>query len=121
MLKHNFYVDDGLGGSDSLNIAPAIQKELKLILKSHGINLKKWCANHPLLLKDIPVCDQEVDLDFSSTNTNTIKPLGLLWLPTRDPFYIKVQANNLHTVSKCTATSALAKFLILRWLLATTL
>lgn len=47
MLKNNFYVDDGLGGSDSLSIALQTQKELITVLRSHGFNLKKWCANHP--------------------------------------------------------------------------
>lgn len=54
MLKPNCYLDDGIGASDSLNIELETQKELITILKCHGFNLKKWCAYHPLLLKNIP-------------------------------------------------------------------
>ena len=108
-MKDNFYVDDGLGGSDSLNIATEIQRELIIILKRHGFNLKKWCANHPQLLKNIPFGDQEVDVDFNNGNTSTVKTLGLLWLPKTDHFCVKVKVNHQQAVTKRTATSDLAK------------
>lgn len=109
MLENNFYVDDGLGGSDSLNSALQTQRELIAILEKHGFNLKKWSANHPQLLKNIPPGDQEVDLDFNSNNTNTIKTLGLLWLPKTDQFCVKVKINQRQTASKRSATSDLAR------------
>ncbi|XP_058987182.1 uncharacterized protein LOC131806659 [Musca domestica] len=86
MLKENFYMDDGLGGG-SLNIAMETQKELIIILKKHGFNLRKWSSNSPRLLKDIPYSDREVNLDFDESKT--IKTLGLFWMPQADRFCVK--------------------------------
>ncbi|XP_075150528.1 uncharacterized protein LOC142224631 [Haematobia irritans] len=108
MLKDNFYVDDGLGGSDN-NIAITTQNELIQMLKQYGFNLKKWCANHPKLLKDIPEADQEVNLDFDVISSDTVKTLGLFCLPQSDNFCVKVKFNEHETVTRRTATSNLAK------------
>ncbi|XP_075164230.1 uncharacterized protein LOC142236821 [Haematobia irritans] len=109
MLKDNFYVDDGLGGSDNINIAITTQNQLIQMLKEYGFNLKKWCANHPRLLKDIPEADQEVNLDFDVISSDTVKTLGLFWLPHIDNFCVKVKFNEHKTVTRRTATSDLAK------------
>ena len=110
MLRDNFYMDDCLGGSDSLNLATETQKELIKILQRHGLNLRKWCANHPQLLNNIPLGSQEVNLDFTSNDNNyTIKTLGLLWIPKSDNFCVKTKLNPVQRISKRTATSDLAK------------
>ncbi|XP_075156316.1 uncharacterized protein LOC142229623 [Haematobia irritans] len=109
MLKDNFYVDDGLGGSDNINIAITTQNQLIQMLKQYGFNLKKWCANHPKLLKDIPEADQEVILDFDVISSDTVKTLGLFWLPQSNNFCVKVKFNEHETVTRRTATSDLAK------------
>lgn len=110
MLKDNFYVDDGLGGSDSLKIALEMQHELIIMLKKHGFSLKKWCANHPQLLRAIPAGDQEVNLDFDNNGAaSTIKTLGLYWVPKSDNFCVKVKLAQHKQISKRTVTSDLAK------------
>ncbi|XP_037930980.1 uncharacterized protein LOC119665804 [Teleopsis dalmanni] len=62
ILCDNFYVDDGLGGSDSLITAIEAQRQLIHILKKHQFYLRKWSANHPQLLKNISQDDQERQL-----------------------------------------------------------
>lgn len=106
-LQDNFYVDDGLGGSDSLNTAIRIQDELITILKRHGFLLKKWCSNHPQLLKGIPISDQEINFDFNEGTT--IKTLGLSWHPKSDYFRIKAKLAATKGITKRIATSDLAR------------
>lgn len=48
-------------------------------------------------------------MDFNNNYANTIKTLGLMWLPKTDEFCVKVKLNQLTIVSKRTATSDLAR------------
>ncbi|XP_058984316.1 uncharacterized protein LOC131805086 [Musca domestica] len=107
MLKDNFYMDDGLGGADSLSTAIEIQKELITILKQHGFILRKWSSNTPRLLKDIPHSDREVNLDLNESQT--IKTLGLYWMPQADQFCVKTNIDHNEIISKRVVTSELAK------------
>ncbi|XP_037942534.1 uncharacterized protein LOC119675408 [Teleopsis dalmanni] len=97
ILCDNFYVDDGLGGSDSLITAIEAQRQLIHILKKHQFYLRKWSANHPQLLKNISQDHQVVNLDFTNDNNESIKTLGLFWLPKADLFGIKVKMEGIIT------------------------
>lgn len=110
-LKQNFYVDDGLPGSDSLMSAIQLQKELATILKSAGFELRKWCANHPQLLQGIPAEHKEINLDFGDDSRDRIKTLGLTWLPKEDAFCIKTETtfNNNTRITKRSVSSDLAR------------
>ncbi|XP_037927917.1 uncharacterized protein LOC119662382 [Teleopsis dalmanni] len=107
ILCDNFYVDDGLGGSDSLITAIEAQRQLIHILKKHHFCLRKWSANHPQLLKNISQDDQEVNLDFD--NNESIKTLGLFWLPKADLFGIKVKMVTEGIITKRVVSSDLAR------------
>lgn len=100
-------MDDGLGGSDSLNIAMETKKELIIILKKHGFSLRKWSSNSPRLLKDIPYSDREVNLDFDESKS--IKTLGLFWMPQADHFCVKANIDHCQVITKRSVTSELAK------------
>ncbi|XP_073814297.1 uncharacterized protein [Musca autumnalis] len=108
-LQENFYVDDGLGGADSLITAVNLQQQRIQVMKDSGFNLRKWCANNPQLLKDISEGDQEVNLDFESSKADTVKTLGLTWLPKDDTFCVKVNIDPVRRVTKRTVTSDLAR------------
>ncbi|XP_075150824.1 uncharacterized protein LOC142224932 [Haematobia irritans] len=108
-LEKNFYVDDGLGGADNLNTALEIQRQLQQVMAQYGFNLRKWSANHIHLLHNIPECDQEVSLDFSTDDTNYTQTLGLAWLPKADQLKVKVNLAPIRSVTKRTVTSDLAR------------
>ncbi|XP_075162846.1 uncharacterized protein LOC142235479 [Haematobia irritans] len=108
-LEKNFYVDDGLGGADSLNTALEIQHQLQQVMARYGFNLRKWSANHIQLLHNIPECDQEVSLDFTTEDTNYTKTLGLALLPKADHLKVKVNLTPIRSVTKRTVTSDLAR------------
>ena len=70
-----------------------------------GMKLRKWCSNHPILLQNIAVEDQEVNLDFASESDEAIKPLGLLWLPKGDQFCIRANPSSQIPSTKRKITS----------------
>lgn len=109
ILKDCFYVDDGLGGSNSLNTAIESQLQLIHILRKHGFNCRKWSANHTQLLQNIPQDHREVNLDFSSNDKESIKTLGLIWLPKDDHLCVKVKEGPINVATKRTVVSDLAK------------
>ncbi|XP_037931127.1 uncharacterized protein LOC119665940 [Teleopsis dalmanni] len=99
-IQNDFYIDDCLSGSDNLNTALEIQRQLKDLLESAGFTLRKWCAKDPSLLKNTAKQDQEVDLDFDSEDQPFIKTLGLVWQPKIDKFSIKVDLHSAKRVTK---------------------
>ena len=82
-LEMNTYVDDTFAGADELSIALRAKQELIEILRTAGIELDKWAANHPDLLpfQESPLGEDEsksINLDES------FKMLGIHWNPAHD-------------------------------------
>ncbi|GFU51208.1 uncharacterized protein TNCV_505821 [Trichonephila clavipes] len=77
---------DDLTGADDLESGRKLQVQLVSMLKGAVIELNKWSASNPLLLR-VSMC-QVKDLSYScSTETKT---LGLLWKPHPDSFAFKI-------------------------------
>ncbi|XP_017479715.1 PREDICTED: uncharacterized protein LOC108369194 [Rhagoletis zephyria] len=108
-LQDKFYVDDGIGGSDSLTTTMEIQQQLIHILKQRGLNLRKWCANHSQLLQNVGMEEQEVDIDFDNDINQTIKTLGLIWMPKMDRFCVKVCLGSCSLATKRSVSADLAR------------
>lgn len=81
-LLNNFYVDDGIGGANSLVAAITIQTELTHILKKNGLKLQKCSANHEQLLQNFGAVENENKIDFNKDDA--VKNLGLTWMPKGD-------------------------------------
>ncbi|GFV08656.1 uncharacterized protein TNCV_4055411 [Trichonephila clavipes] len=87
------YMDDLLTGTDDLESVRKLQEQLVSMLKGAVMELNKWSASNPLLLRD-SMC-QVKDLSYSSSNET--KTLGLLWKPHPDSFAFKISP----MTSKC--------------------
>ncbi|XP_055838413.1 uncharacterized protein LOC129906619 [Episyrphus balteatus] len=90
-LAKDFYVDDVFSGGFSLDLVFKIQEELKALLLTGGFSLKKWTANHPRLLENIPrgdVLDQHFLMFEESSHS---KVLGVGWNAREDSFYIRCE------------------------------
>ncbi|XP_020295602.1 uncharacterized protein LOC109860733 [Pseudomyrmex gracilis] len=57
-LRSNVYVDDILTGADTLQDARDLRDQLILLCRAGGFLLKKWVANHPELLDEVPEEDR---------------------------------------------------------------
>lgn len=106
VLAQDFYVDDGMSGSDSLTTAIEMQSQLTNLLQEAGFKLRKWCANHRRLLQNISEEDQEVNLDLENAS---IKALGLTWIPATDQFCLKANIPHNLAITKRTVISEVAR------------
>jgi hypothetical protein len=53
VLKHDFYVDDFLGGAGSISEALKLRDDLIKVLQKAGMELCKWSSNDPRLLESV--------------------------------------------------------------------
>ncbi|XP_076549276.1 uncharacterized protein LOC143308232 [Osmia lignaria lignaria] len=84
-LEFNTYVDDTFAGADELSIALRTRQELIELLKSAGVELDKWAANHSDLLPS----DAQRSWAGESKSINldeSVKTLGVQWNPHQDEF-----------------------------------
>lgn len=101
----DFYVDDILTYADDLQSAMTLQTELIQMLRSGGMELRKWCSNDAPLLK--AVHKSETDFSFM-TMTDTVKTLGLGWNPGNDYFHFSIKTSSPAT-TKRTIISEIAR------------
>lgn len=83
-IQRDFYVDDYLGGSDSIDKTIDIAQGVISTLKSAQFKLRKFKSNNKLILNQISSSYNNIDdniLDFSQTNMDvSSKTLGLNWI-----------------------------------------
>ena len=91
LVKENMYVDDVLLGSHSIESAVTLAHKFQRFLMAGGFPLRKWAANHPSILKDIPMewCIQDPNKLHSLTKEHHL--LGLNWNCGNDSFSFSVQ------------------------------
>lgn len=109
VIKDDFYVDDCLSGANDITTAQEMQRQTTALLKEAGFKLRKWSSNNNRLLTDIPVEDQEVNLDLDQSSTQTIKTLGLIWLPKSDELCGRANISSITKITKRTVSSDLAR------------
>ncbi|GFU70390.1 uncharacterized protein TNCV_2916531 [Trichonephila clavipes] len=83
VLRSQFCMDDALCGSETLEEAKELQRQLIAILKSAGMELHKICGNH----SELSQCLNEI-YDFSRPNET--KTLSVFWDPVNDTFPLKL-------------------------------
>ncbi|XP_061386899.1 uncharacterized protein LOC133321844 [Musca vetustissima] len=80
----DFYVDNLITGSDTINEAIDIKIQVTDLLKNSGFILRKFGANNEDILQDIASSDREEIITVD--DFQYIKTLGLKWSPTDDVF-----------------------------------
>lgn len=60
--------------------------------------MRKWCANHPSILKNIPNEHIETGFIIEESSKQTIKTLGMHWQPLTDTFQFKVNLPELPNI-----------------------
>ncbi|XP_037929954.1 uncharacterized protein LOC119664555, partial [Teleopsis dalmanni] len=93
-LLNDFYVDDCLSGTNSIITALDTQQQLSELLSKSGFKLRKWCSNNTRLLQNIPIEDQEINLDLDDSAIKPTKTLGIIWLPKSDEFCGKAEMSS---------------------------
>jgi thiamine pyrophosphokinase len=89
VLKNDFYLDDLLSGTSTIEEAIDIQKELSSLLQTAGLTLRKWASNYSTFLDAIPRELQETQTTLSLDNTDGVTTLGLRWNPKNDKLQVR--------------------------------
>lgn len=108
VLENSFYVDDTLFGVDDLDVLRDTRKQLIDLLNRGRFQLRQWATNSPELLEDIPV-KQHGLIDHLIKKDDSLKVLGLSWLPTDDSFRFVINFEKPKSMSKRSILSFVAK------------
>ncbi|XP_063636012.1 uncharacterized protein LOC134806617 [Cydia splendana] len=96
-IQRDFYVDDYLSGSSTIEDTIRLCKGVTSTLKSAQFNLRKFQSNNKYILEQIsPTSEANNILDISNTDNNSSsKTLGLNWICDSDimSFSINIQLN----------------------------
>lgn len=104
-LEAGMYVDDLISGAANSNDAIRLHQQIKGILDSAQMPLRKIASNSTKFLDAIPVEDREVP----SEKDATIKTLGIKWNPITDQLQFDFQPVDISKITRRTVLSAIAK------------
>lgn len=91
IINRDFFVDDLLTGSDSIEHLKTIANQLIQILKSGGFQLTKWTSNNIGCLPDTINSNENETLDISFNKDNSQKTLGIYWNCRDDSLSYKIK------------------------------
>ena len=119
-IKRSFYVDDLLGGSDTVEGALALQKDLSAILTKAGFTLRKFRSSSDQVLGGIP---QELVEPMPRKelvdchNSRYPKALGLRWDSVKDTMSVDVDTQAVVEDTKRGLLSDISRtFDVLGWI-----
>jgi len=110
MLSTDFYVDDLLSGTSTLEDIIKLQQEISSLLQTAGLILRKWACNNSSFLNTIPRKLQDTQQTLSLDNVDGVTTLGLLWNPKLDQLQVRNNIIHLQTTdsTECTKRKVLA-------------
>jgi hypothetical protein len=109
-LTNDLYVDDLLSGAPTPKEAIELQTDLCELVKSAGLEFRKWASSDPLVLNAIPPELREKSESLSFDTDDSLKALGVKWNPSSDNFVFEVTVPvRAKKLTKRTVLSELAK------------
>ncbi|XP_022817932.1 uncharacterized protein LOC111350544 [Spodoptera litura] len=85
-INEDFYMDDLLSGTDTVDEAITLSLELTHTLKRGGFILTKWASNSIEVMKSIEEDKRSVNASIDLNLNGTIKALGITWNLKSDRF-----------------------------------
>ncbi|XP_011688402.1 PREDICTED: uncharacterized protein LOC105450317 [Wasmannia auropunctata] len=108
IVRESIYVDDALFGADDKKQFLELREQLVALLQRGQFTLRKWTANSCDLLSDIPP-DARAISDLTFSTDNSLKVLGLSWVPLEDAFKFNVTCPSAAVSTKRSVLSCIAK------------
>ncbi|CAD7086443.1 unnamed protein product [Hermetia illucens] len=90
-IKKDFNIDGLLTGSSTIESAAKLQNDIVTVLKKAGFSIRKWFTNYEEVLKHVNTADRETSDVVDINLENTVKTLGLQWIPRDGIFTFKVK------------------------------
>ena len=91
VILRDFYVDDLLTGSPTLQEAKQLRRSISETLLKSGFEIRKWACNIASLVNELPEKLREnVEAFEIGNDDHNIKTLGIAWYPLKDVFFFKV-------------------------------
>ena len=118
VILRDFYVDDLLSGSSSIEEAKALQLKLVNVLEHGGFELRKWLSNSIEVNENVPGRLRETSVDFwLSDDAQSLATLGIMWNPLSDHFKFSINLLPLSSFTKRTLLGDISRiFDPLGWL-----
>ena len=107
VLSNTVYVDDLFFGASTRETLRSTRDQVIQVLDSGKLPLKKWNANHPDLLSDLPAEDVHPG---SKDESSIVKLLGVSWKSHDDKFHCVVNKIKSTVSTKRQVASEIAKF-----------
>lgn len=85
-LTEAIYVDDLFGGAESIELALDLQSQLIKAFEERGFHARKWTSSVERVLAAVPAEDRELKLPLHLNADESVKTLGIYWLPQEDCF-----------------------------------
>ncbi|XP_065075451.1 uncharacterized protein LOC135699156 [Ochlerotatus camptorhynchus] len=83
-IRKNFYVDDFIGGANSIEEAVQLRGELSELLEKGGFVLRKWTSNRLEVLQGLENDQIGTQSSLHFSPNESIKALGIRWEPESD-------------------------------------
>ncbi|XP_070169700.1 uncharacterized protein [Polyergus mexicanus] len=110
IVQDFIYVDDVLFGADEVPSLKESRDQLTKLMARGGFHLRKWAANSIELLTDIPPGEYELAIARTFDKDDTLKVLGLEWIPREDSFRFQIESPSVNMNTKRLILSFIAKF-----------
>jgi len=95
IVSRDFYVDDLMSGSSSVQNAVIAQSQLLSLCDSGQLPLRKWTSNSQEFLQHVPLELQETKF-IPIEDNQTVKTLGIVWNPKKDVFSFRYSHSSTH-------------------------
>ena len=105
IIMRDFYVDDLLTGSTSIEEARRLKENIINLLSHAGFELRKWASNEPNVFNESTHSRTERVIQADKDP----KTLGLIWNPAKDELKYSVTETSQQRVTKRTILSTIAK------------
>ncbi|CAK9813845.1 hypothetical protein ANTPLA_LOCUS8006 [Anthophora plagiata] len=108
ILQRDFYVDDALTGSSTIEEGLVLRKNLTRLLNLAGMKIRQWASNDRRLLQGLP--ENHINNKLHLGESSTIKTLGIYWNSSDDCIGYSVSTTADTTrVTKRSISSEIAK------------
>ncbi|XP_076660083.1 uncharacterized protein LOC143363372 [Halictus rubicundus] len=108
ILLRDFYVDDVLTGTSTIEEALSLREDLTQILKTARLTIRQWASNDLTLLTGLP--EQAINKKLYLGESSTLKTLGIVWNSSNDSITYAVETCSPPSRStKRSITSEIAK------------